>query len=416
MRGAVPRTNLAIKRGAFQNSLDFSGIEAKIVAMDRFLISFLKNDLSQKIVLLTGPRQSGKTTIAKMLVQDFDYFNYDLAEHRVALMEKSWRRDCELVIFDELHKMKNWKSWLKGIYDTRGLKPPMFVTGSSRLDTARKMGDSLAGRFFQYRLHPLDLKEVKSVFSPEEAFERLMRFGGFPEPFLKGEEVFYNRWKKSHHDIILRQDLLDLESVRNISALETLIELMRKRVGSPVSYNSLAGDLQRDPKTVKRWLELLENMYVIFKITPFHKNIARSILKEPKYYFYDTGQVSGDEGSKLENLVACALRKELHFLEDTLGRSCLLHYLRDKEGREIDFLVVIDGRPVLMIEVKWAAESLSRNIAIFSKYLPDTPAVQLVARLDREKSYESGARIVKAAPWLAALDLESLNPPTSHLL
>ncbi|MDP3286077.1 MAG: AAA family ATPase, partial [Desulfobacterales bacterium] len=147
--------------------------------MDRFLTSFLKNDLSQKIVLLTGPRQAGKTTIAQMLVQDFDYFNYDLAEHRVALMEKSWRRDCELVIFDELHKMKNWKSWLKGIYDTRGLKPPMFVTGSSRLDTARKMGDSLAGRFFQYRLHPFDLKEVKSVFSPEEAFERLMRFGGF---------------------------------------------------------------------------------------------------------------------------------------------------------------------------------------------------------------------------------------------
>ncbi len=376
--------------------------------MDRFLTPYIANDLLRKIVLLTGPRQSGKTTLARMLVKDFDYFNYDLAEHRVALMKKSWRRDCALVIFDELHKMKNWKSWLKGIYDTRGPAPPMMVTGSARLDTARKMGDSLAGRFFQYRLHPLDLKEVKTLMAPVEALDRLMRFGGFPEPFLEGEEIFYNRWKKSHHDIILRQDILDLENVRSIAYLETLIELMRSRVGSPVSYNSLAGDLQRDPKTIKRWLELLERMYVIFRVAPYHKNIARSLLKEPKYYFYDTGQVAGDAGKKLENVVACALLKELHFLEDTLGKSCTLNYLRDKQGREIDFLILIDNRPVLMIEVKWTEESLSRNFAVFSKYLPHTPGVQLVGKIEREKSFESGVRIMDAARWLT--DLVILSP------
>jgi predicted AAA+ superfamily ATPase len=381
--------------------------------MDRSIIPYVKNDLSEKIVLLTGPRQSGKTTLARMLVNDFDYFNYDLAEHRVALMEKSWRRDCALVIFDELHKMKNWKSWIKGIFDTRGLKPPMLVTGSARLDTARKMGDSLAGRFFQYRLHPLDLKEVKAELAPEEAFDRVLRFGGFPEPFLKGEEIFYNRWRKSHLDIILRQDLLDLESVRSIADLETLIELVRRRVGSPVSSRSLSEDLQRDPKTIKRWLELLERMDVIFKVTPYHKNIARSLLKEPKYYFYDTGQVSGDAGAKLENMVAGALLKELHFLEDTLGRRCMLHYLRDKEGREIDFLIMIDNRPVLMIEVKWSEERLSRNFSIFSKYLPHTPGIQLAGKLEREKSFGSGLRIVRAAPWLADLDLTSLCPASS---
>jgi hypothetical protein len=271
------------------------------------------------------------------------------------------------------------------------------------------MGDSLAGRFFQYRLHPLDLKEVKADLAPEVAFERLLRFGGFPEPFLKGKEIFYNRWRKSHLDIILRQDLLDLESVRSIADLETLIELMRRRVGSPVSSNSLSKDLQRDPKTIKRWLELLERMYVVFKVTPYHKNIARSLLKEPKYYFYDTGQVSGDAGTKLENMVAGALLKELQFLEDTLGRRCMLHYLRDKEGREIDFLLMIDNRPALMIEVKWSEESLSRIFSIFSKYLPHTPGVQLAGKLDREKSFRSGLKIVRAAPWLADLDLKAVH-------
>lgn len=373
--------------------------------MDRFLTPYLKKDLPTKIVLLSGPRQSGKTTLAKMLFQDVEYYNYDLAEDRVALMEKSWRRNCELVIFDELHKLKNWKSWLKGIYDTRGTTPPILVTGSARLDIARKMGDSLAGRFFQYRLHPLDPKEALASMAPEEALDRLMRFGGFPEPFLKGEDVFYQRWRKSHLDIILRQDLLDLENIRNITSIETMIELMRRRIGCPVSYNSLAGDLQRDPKTVKRWLDLLENLYVLFKVSPYHRNIARSLLKEPKYYFYDSGQVTADDGIKLENIVACALQKELHFLEDTLGRRTSLHYMRDKEGREIDFLVVIDDQPVLMIEVKWADSALSRHFARFAKYLPETPGIQVVGRLEREKSFESGFSIVSAASWLAGLQL-----------
>lgn len=377
--------------------------------MDRYLAPHIKKDLTEKIVLITGPRQSGKTTLSKMLFEDFEYFNCDLAEHRVSLMEKNWRRDAGLIVFDELHKIKKWKSWLKGIYDTRGVTPPMLVTGSARLDTARKAGDSLAGRFFQYRLHPLDIKEVKASVDPNEALERIMRFGGFPEPFLKDEESFYNRWKRSHQDIILRQDLLDLESVRNISALETLIELVKRRVGSPISYSALAQDLQRDPKTIKRWLDLLENMYIVFKVTPYHKKIARSLLKEPKYYFYDTGQVVGDSGVKLENAIASALIKELHYLEDTFGRQCRLQYLRDKDGREIDFLVVMEEQPILMIEAKWADSNLSKHFAAFSKYLPQATGLQLVGKIDREKEFESGVKSVNASRWLAEMDLGALG-------
>ena len=308
--------------------------------MKRYLEKYILEDLKKKIVLLTGPRQTGKTTLSKMLITGFDYFNYDNSEDRLSLLQKSWDRSKNLIIFDELHKLKNWKSWLKGIYDTEGVPPTIIVTGSAKLDVYRKVGDSLAGRFFQFRLHPLDLKEINNILKPENLhaeLDKLLNTGGFPEPFLNGRSRFYKRWKKSHLDIIIKQDLIDLENVQQITLIETLIQLLKKQVGSPVSYSSLARDLQCSDKTIKRWLTILENMYVIFRVPPFHKNIARSILKSPKFYFYDTGQVVGDSGAKLENLVACALLKEIHYLEDCHGEEKFLYYLKNKDGREVDF-------------------------------------------------------------------------------
>ena len=374
--------------------------------MDRAAFSFVKTDLEDKIVLLTGPRQCGKTTLSRMLFADAVYFNHDEASHRLELLQKSWPRDAPLVIFDELHKMRNWKRWLKGIYDTEGVRPRLLVTGSARLDTHRKVGDSLAGRFFQHRLHPLDMKEVaaNAPIKLDDAFERLLRLGGFPEPFLKNSESFANRWRKSHLDIILRQDLPDLEGVRDIQAIETLVELLKGRVGSTISYSNLAEDLQRDAKTIKRWLAILENMYVVFKITPYHGNVARSLLKEPKYYFYDTGHVQGDDGARLENLVACALLKEAHRQEDTAGETIKLHYLRTKDGREVDFLWVKNRVAHTMLETKWADDHPHPHFAHFKKFFPAAAMLQVVRTLKRRKDYPSGPRIVSAEHWLATLD------------
>jgi predicted AAA+ superfamily ATPase len=376
--------------------------------MNRYLEKYILEDLSSKIVLLTGPRQTGKTTLSKMLISNYDYLNFDNPEHRLSLVERSWDRSKKLVIFDELHKLKNWKSWLKGIYDTEGFPPAILVTGSAKLDTYKKVGDSLAGRFFQFRLHPLDLKEIKNKLLPDSlpaALDQLLETSNFPEPFLRGTRRFYNRWKRSHLDIILKQDLLDLENVQQISSIETLIQLLRKRVGSPLSYSSLAGDLQCSDKTVKRWLTILENMYVVFRVPPFHRNVARSILKAPKFYFYDTGQVLGDEGARLENLVAGALLKEIHFLEDCFGERCELHFLRTKDGREIDFFVTRDDSPLLMLEVKWSDSKPSRNFQAFSKFFPNTRKIQLVKGLDREKTYPDGTEIRSAHNWLADFSL-----------
>lgn len=376
--------------------------------MKRYLQNYIQEDLDKKIVLLTGPRQVGKTTLSKMLKSDFDYFNFDSIDDRLSLQKKSWDRSKPLIVFDELHKLKNWKSWLKGIYDTEGIPPSILVTGSAKLDTYKKVGDSLAGRFFQFRMHPLDLKEIQVFLKPDDLdleLDKLLKFGGFPEPFLNGTKRFYNRWKKSHLDIIIKQDLIDLENIQQITQMETLIQLLKHRVGSPISYRSLAQDLQCSDKTVKRWITILENMYVIFKISPFHKNIARAILKAPKIYFYDTGQVLGDSGIKLENAVACALQKELHYREDCFGEERKLFYLRNKDGKEIDFCITVDNMPSLLIEVKWQDNNLSPNFEIFRKFFPEVKMIQISKELDREKTFPDGPEIRVASNWLSEFQL-----------
>jgi len=377
--------------------------------MNRYLEKYIQADLEKKIVLLTGPRQAGKTTLAKMLAESYDYFNYDNAEHRLELLEKSWDRAKPLVIFDELHKMKYWKSWLKGIYDTEKIPPAIIVTGSAKLEAYKKVGDSLAGRFFEFRLHPLDLKEIKTILGSrdlDKKLDRLLQIGGFPEPYLKGDMVYYNRWKKSHLDIILKEDMVDLENLRQITSIETLIQLLKKKVGTPISYKSLAEDLQCSDKTVKRWLAVLEALYIVFKVSPFHKNISRSLLKAPKYYFFDNGQVPDEPGRKLENLVACSLLKEMHFREDCLGERWNLYYLKNKDGREIDFFITRKEKPVCMIEAKWSDSEKSANFSFFEKYIKVIKKVQIVKELQREKTYPDGTEIRLAKNWLSEINLE----------
>lgn len=375
--------------------------------MKRYLQSNIEQDLPAKIILLTGPRQCGKTTLAKQLYSSFDYFNYDSAENRLALKRKSWDRQKKLIIFDELHKMNGWKRWLKGIYDTEGIPPELLVTGSARLDIHRKMGDSLAGRYFQFRLHPLDLKEAIQYVGGDtnQLFDQLWQCSGFPEPFLKANPTYYKRWRKSHLDIILRQDLIDLYTGRDIQAIETLVLLLKERIGSTVSYANLARDVERDPNTIKRWLQLLENLYVIFRVTPYHKNIARSLLKEPKYYFYDHTYAENNHGARLENFVASALLKELQFIEDTKGLQTSLHYLRTKDGKEIDFLICIERKPILMLEIKWSDETPATSFYHFSQFLPKAKKIQLVKELVRESTYPDGLEIRSLLPWLSELDL-----------
>jgi predicted AAA+ superfamily ATPase len=357
--------------------------------LKRYLETDVRFFLQRKIVLLSGPRQVGKTFLSKhALGENYQYLNFDDEDDRKIMMEKSWSRDNDFIIFDELHKMPSWKTWLKAVYDKEGIKPKIIVTGSARMDVFKKGGDSLAGRHVQMHLMPLSLRELKdNGIKGDGVTESLITLGSFPEPFLEGDVRLSKVWRKNHLERIIREDLLDLERVHQLKKIEILIQLLSERVGSVVSYASLARDLETSSHTIKHWLQILEDLYVIFKVSPMSKDISKSITKASKFYFYDLGRIRAGDGEKLENLVALHLLKRNFFLEDTQGETRSLGFIRDKLKREVDFVTMADGKIEYLIEVKNSDDSLSRSLKYFTESVKPTRSLQLVRYLKQDKDY-----------------------------
>ena len=358
----------------------------------RYITPYILDDLRKKMVFVGGPRQVGKTTLAKSLLSthfpEGRYLNWDYDEDRQDILQKKWSRDDSLLVLDELHKFPKWKNWIKGIYDVSHEIHSFLITGSARLDIYRQGGDSLMGRYHYWRLHPFTLDEIPKGISPREAFRRLMTIGGFPEPFLEGDERSARRWRRQRFDRILREDTRDLESIRNIQVLGLFLDLLRHRVGGLITLSNLAGDIEISPKTAKSWLQVLERMYLVFAVRPYTRSLPRAVLKPPKVYFFDNGDVIGDEGPRFENLVATSLLKRLHFLEDRDGYRYELRYIRDKEGREVDFAVVKEGELEELIEVKYSDETISRSLLYYAERLNPPRATQIVANIRRP--YDKG--------------------------
>jgi uncharacterized protein len=368
----------------FQNQIYFEEM-GKIIS--RYIEPYIQNDLTKKMVFIGGPRQVGKTTMARNLLQKVDadgiYFNWDNDEDRRDLLAKKWSQRNKIIIFDELHKYPKWKNWIKGVYDIENEWHKIIVTGSARLDVYKQGVDSLMGRYHYWRLHPFSLDEIPRGFNKHEALHRLMTVGGFPEPFLDGDEREARRWRRERFDRVVMEDIRDLEPIRNIQMIKILVDQLRTRVGGLVKIANLANELQVAHKTIKHWLEVLEQMYLLFSIKPFTRSIPRAVLKPPKIYFFDNADVIGDEGNQFENLIATSLLKRMHYLVDRDGYRYELMYIRDKEGREVDFAIVKDGLLEELIEVKLSDDAISNSLRYYAERLNPRRAVQIVKNIKR---------------------------------
>lgn len=367
--------------------------------------NIILKDLEKKVVLLVGPRQSGKTYLAKDIAQSFArsvYLNYDQIKDRQIIKDQSWLKNTDLLILDELHKMPDWKNYLKGVFDTRDESMRILVTGSARLDVFDRIGDSLAGRYYRHRLLPLSLAELKQSFEVVD-IDRLIERGGFPEPYFSEDRHEADRWRAQYTNSLLSTDIFEIETIHNLKGMRLVFDLLRHRVGSPVSYQSLSEDVGVSPQTIKKYIQILESVFVIFLVTPYSRNIARSLLKEPKIYFFDTALVQGSEGASFENLVAVSLLKSVYARIDNNAEDCSLHYLRTKDGLEVDFALVKNQTIETMLEVKVSEKGLSKPLRIFhDKY--QYPAIQLTKHM-RNDFRELGIERLRAQEYLASLYL-----------
>jgi predicted AAA+ superfamily ATPase len=363
----------------------------------RYAEAQIAEDLTRKMVFVAGPRQVGKTTLARRLLPDpAGYLNWDVRADRDRIVRQALP-DAPVWAFDELHKFRGWRGWLKGVWDGRREGQCVLVTGSARLDLYRRGGESLQGRYHLIRLHPLTLAEVGGA-----RLSDLLHLGGFPEPFFGGDATAARRWSREHRQRLVLDELADLERIVDLAKVEQLMVAVPDRVGSPLSINALREDLQVAHGTASAWLEALERLYAIFRLAPFTAGRLRSVRKERKHYHFDWTAVRGD-GPRFENLVAAHLLKWVHWLQDTAGRDVDLRYYRDVDGREVDFVVVEGQRPILLVEAKWADAPIDRGLRLLHERFPEAAAWQVSATGTADYATPSGLRVAPAEKLLGTL-------------
>lgn len=371
----------------------------------RYLSEFIEKDLQEKMVFLGGPRQIGKTSLALDLLQGNEehpaYLNWDSPPVRSRLMKGLLPSDQALIVLDEIHKYRQWRNLVKGFYDTRKSGTSFLITGSARLDYYRRGGDSLQGRYHYYRLHPLSLKELTGESDVRKLLDRLLQFGGFPEPFIKADLTFWKRWQRERVSRVLYEDLQSLELVKEVSSLDLLASILPERVGSPLSIRNLKEDLSVAHETVDRWLTILDNLYYSFQILPFTHKKLRAVRKERKLYLWDWS-LCADSGSRIENFVASQLLRYCHFYEDTEGDQMDLRYIRDKEKREMDFIVLKNKKPIFAVECKTGERKLARHIPYFSERL-GIPIFQVHIGTDDEHIAKYNTRIIPITTFCLAI-------------
>lgn len=373
--------------------------ETKEPERSRYLAAQVAQDLKTKMVFIGGPRQVGKTSLARSLLPDPKCeLNYDVAAHRQAILKRQLSAG-DFWFFDEIHKFRGWRNYLKGLFDEHGRTRRILVTGSARLDLYRFGGDSLQGRYFHLRLHPFSLAELGGH---ADLLPDLLTLGGFPEPLMSGSQRFARRWALSYRERLIREEVTSLETVSDLGRLELLALTLPERVGSPLSINSLREDLGVSHQTLSRWTDILERVYGIFRLAPFGAPRLRAVKKERKHYHYDWSVVPSP-GARFENLIASHLLKWVEFQVDTEGRDLELRYFRDIDGREVDFVVTEGASPIAFIECKLGDDPVAPGLRYLKARFPGVAAWQVSADGLRDYVSAEGVRVAPAWRLLSEL-------------
>jgi len=387
----------------------------------RYLQPDILADLPAKMVFVDGPRQVGKTTLARLCLGSVPgvYLNWDNRDDRREIKAARWPGTRALVVLDEIHKWRQWKRWLKGEYDAHGARLQFLVTGSARLDTYRRGGDSLQGRYHHYRLHPFSVAELASPgvrrnTTPGHELElgvasasasghaqALFEYGGFPEPLLAQSARTLRRWQRSRLERFFREDVRDLETVRDLTLVEQLADALPERVGSLLSLNALREDIEVSHRAVTHWIAVLDRLYHVVLLRPFPSRRFAALKKMPKAYLWDWTLVA-DPAARFENMVALHLLKFCHALQDLEGYNVDLYYLRDRAGHEVDFLVTFDRKPWFAVEAKLAETAIDPSLRYFRDRLR-IPWVYQVVREATRDVVDGGIRCVPAATFLETL-------------
>ena len=404
--------------------------------IERTLLALVDTIITEfnKMAFVSGPRQVGKTTLARHYQRGFSqslYLNWDTLPHQKriltdpAFLEKENREPDQpfLVVLDEIHKYARWKNYLKGTYDQYQDEFQFLVTGSGRLDLFKKGGDSLLGRYFSVLLLPLSVGELSGQLSgfdefkqglidppadsqeQRNAFQQLFRFSGFPEPFSRGRMDFYNLWFAERKRLLVREDIRDSSAIRNISLLDHLAHLIPYRVGNPLSINALREEVGIAFETARDWITLLEQFFYLFRIAPFVTRVARALRKETKVYLFDWAEIE-DDSARFENLIALHLFKAAQVWQAQGNRMIGLNFIRDKEKREVDFVLSEQGKPLCLIECKTSRKELAPNLLHFQEKLEVPVAVQLLHEsgvCQKRRAKGMTQWVISADRWLPLL-------------
>jgi len=384
---------------------------------------------NRQMAFVVGPRQVGKTTLCTNIIKKYYYLNWDNVNHRTIILKGPdaifdkfnlavISKQKPVIIFDEIHKYKDWKNFIKGFFDVFSEQVKIIVTGSAKLDIYRKGGDSLMGRYFLYRIHPFTVREVsgkkidlnseisKPVKISKSKFENLINFGGFPEPFTKKNKRFYNRWNTSRNNQLIREEIRDLGKVKEIDQFEVLAKILPLQSGQLMNYTALSNKIRVSVDTIRRWIALLESQYYCFLIRPWSKNISKSLIKEPKCFLWDWSLIE-NQGMRNENFIASHLLKFVNFWQDSGLGKYELFFIRDKCKREVDFLVTRNNMPWFIVEVKSSSnKSLSKNLLYFKEKVGVKHAFQVVFDMDYvdiDCFNQKKAKIVPAQTFLSQL-------------